>query len=40
MTAAFAGIVALTIGFAIWDRRAALRLVIERADEFRMREEN
>jgi hypothetical protein len=39
MIAAFAAIVAVTIGFAIWDRRTALRPVIGVTDTIRKRED-
>jgi len=35
--AAFAAIVAVTIGFAIWDRRTVLRPVVEKTDIIRAR---
>lgn len=39
IVAAFAAIVAVTIGFAIWDRRTALRPYVERHRELAEREE-
>ena len=39
MIAAFAGIVVATIGFAVWDRRTALRPALERSDAVSIREE-
>jgi hypothetical protein len=37
--ATFAGIVVGTIGFAVWDRRSALRPALERSDALSVREE-
>ena len=37
--ATFAGIVVATIGFAVWDRRTALRPALDRSDAISVREE-
>ena len=37
--ATFAGIVVATIGFAVWDRRTALRPALERSDAVSVRQE-